>query len=203
MLYLRMTKADRTRQFIIEKTAPLFNQKGFDGTSLQDLTRITGLTKGALYGNFADKDQIAAEAFHFSVKKVRSMVRQRLEGVGSYKKQLIQLLDFYAKYVFEPPVEGGCPLLNAAIEVDDHRTSMRKVVATELVQTVEFISLLLRKGVKAKEFRSDIKPRQLAYTFFCSVEGALMFSRVERSREPMDIIVRHCKSILEEISIPE
>ena len=105
------------------------------------------------------------------------------------------------QYVFDPPVEGGCPLLNAAIEADDYRLSMRKVVATELNSTIDFISSLLRKGVRMKEFRSDIKPRQLAYTFFCAIEGALMYSRVERSKEPMDIIVRHCKNILDDISI--
>jgi hypothetical protein len=59
---------------------------------------------------------------------------------------------------------------------------------------------LLEKGIKAGEFVPTIKPREMAYTFFCSVEGALMFARVERSREPMDIIVRHCNNILDQIS---
>jgi TetR/AcrR family transcriptional regulator, transcriptional repressor for nem operon len=196
-----MTKSERTRQLIVEKTAPLFNTKGFDGTTLSDLTEATGLTKGALYGNYADKDEIARQAFLYSIGKVKSMVRNHVDKANTYKKQLILLLEFYAKYVFEPPIVGGCPLLNAAIEVDDHRTSMRKIVATELVSTVEFISSLLRKGMKAKEFKADVKPIQLAYVFFCSIEGALMFSRAERSKEPMEIIVRHCKGILDEISV--
>lgn len=45
-------KSERTRQFIIEKVAPIFNRKGYAGTSLSDLTEATGLTKGAIYGNF-------------------------------------------------------------------------------------------------------------------------------------------------------
>ncbi|HEY0652742.1 MAG TPA: TetR/AcrR family transcriptional regulator [Chryseosolibacter sp.] len=196
-----MTKSERTRAFIVEKTAPLFNTKGFEGTSLSDLTEATGLTKGALYGNFADKDEIAIEAFRYSAKKVKRMVAQHLLPANSYKKQLTLLLEFFATYVFEPPVVGGCPLLNSAIEVDDHRTSMRRIVATELNATVDFITSLIEKGIKAKEFRKDIKPRHLAYTLFCSVEGALMFSRVERSKEPMEIIVKHCKKILDEIEI--
>jgi TetR/AcrR family transcriptional regulator, transcriptional repressor for nem operon len=196
-----MTKSERTRQFIVEKTAPLFNTKGFDGTALSDLTEATGLTKGALYGNFQDKDEIAVEAFKYSVLRVKRMVKDHLLPGKSYKRQLELLLEFYAHYVFEPPVVGGCPLLNSAIEVDDHRTSMRKIVASELVATIDFIASLLTKGMKAKEFRKDIKPRQLAYTFFCSVEGALMFSRVEQSNEPMSIIVKHCKKILNDISI--
>jgi TetR/AcrR family transcriptional repressor of nem operon len=197
---LRVTKAERTRQFIIETTAPLFNIKGFDGTSLSDLIDATGLTKGALYGNFKDKEEISAEAFKYSIAKVKEMVKKEMEGATTFKKQLAALLDFYSRYVFDPPIPGGCPLLNTAIEADDHHTSLRRVVTKELLDTVEFISTLIKKGIAAGEFKKNIKPNELAYTFFCSVEGALMFARVERSREPMDIIVRHCKNILEQIS---
>ena len=42
-----LTKSDKTRRFIIEKTAPVFNKNGVAGTSLSDLTSATGLTKGS------------------------------------------------------------------------------------------------------------------------------------------------------------
>jgi hypothetical protein len=126
-------------------------------------------------------------------------VREKVDAVLTNKKQLEALLDFYAEYVFDPPIAGGCPLLNTAIEVDDVRASMRRVVVKELIATIDFISSLLEKGVKAGEFQKGINPRELAYTFFCAVEGAVIFSRVERSEEPMKIVVAHCKSILERI----
>ena len=195
-----MTKADRTRQHIIEKTAPLFNQKGFDGTSLAELTAATGLTKGALYGNFQDKEEIALEAFQYSIDKVKDVVRQELEGAMTCKEQLLALLTFYSRYVFKPPIPGGCPLLNTAVEADDHHTSMRRVVVKELLYAVNFIRKLIQRGIEKNEFRADIDAAEIAYAIFCSVEGALMFSRVERSREPMDIIIQHCKKILDQIS---
>ena len=195
-----MAKAEKTRQHIIEKTAPLFNRKGFEGTSLADLTEATGLTKGALYGNFHDKDEIALEAFQYAIKKVRETVKAELTGLSSPKKQLIALLDFYAGYVFDPPIAGGCPLMNTAVEADDYRLTMRRVVVKELLATINFIRDLIQEGIQQKEFHADIDPLEIAYTLFCAIEGALMFSRVERSREPMDIIIRHCKKILDQIS---
>jgi AcrR family transcriptional regulator len=196
----RVTKAEQTRQYIIEKTAPLFNKKGFDGTSLSDLTEATGLTKGALYGNFRDKEEIGDAAFRYSINKVRSIIRSKVDAAKTCKDQLLAVIEFYADYVFDPPVPGGCPILNTAVEADDHHTSMRKVVTQELLNTVNFIADLFVKGIASGEFRKDINPRELAYSFFCAIEGALMFSRVERSREPMDIIVDHCKKVLEQIS---
>jgi TetR/AcrR family transcriptional regulator, transcriptional repressor for nem operon len=195
-----MTKADKTRQHILEKTAPLFNRKGFHGTSLAELTAATGLTKGALYGNFQDKEEMALGAFQYSIAKVRDVVKDELSGALTCKEQLIALLSFYSKYVFSPPIPGGCPLLNTAIEVDDHRTSMRRVLVKELHHTIGFIQNLIRQGIAKDEFRQDVDPAGIAYIFFCAIEGALMFSRAERSREPMDIIVQHCKNILDQIT---
>jgi AcrR family transcriptional regulator len=195
-------KAARTRNLILEKAAPLFNKKGFEGTSLADLSDVTGLTKGALYGNFQDKETLASEAFTYSIKMVKELVRKELSGLPSYKTKLLALLDFYARYVLDPPIAGGCPLLNTAIEADDHRLSMREVVVSELTETVDFIAGLLKKGVRAGEFTRDFNPREMAYTFFCAIEGALMFSRVERSSEPMAIIIKHCKIKLDQISNP-
>jgi TetR/AcrR family transcriptional regulator, transcriptional repressor for nem operon len=195
-----VTKSERTRQHIVKTTAPLFNRKGFDGTSLVDLTEVTGLTKGALYGNFHDKHDIAMEAFKYSILKVKEKMMQHLADTCTYKGKLVALIDFYSRYVFNPPIPGGCPLLNTAIEADDHRKSMRAVVVKELMNTVNFIRDLLEQGIKAGEFRADIEPREIAYTLFCLIEGALMFSRVERSREPMDLIVCHCQKILDQIT---
>ncbi|HYG01689.1 MAG TPA: TetR/AcrR family transcriptional regulator [Chryseosolibacter sp.] len=195
-----MTKAARTRQFIIEKTAPIFNCKGYDGTSLSDLTDATGLSKGAIYGNFRDKDEIASEAFLYAIEKVRATARLKLDECLSYKDRLISLLDFYAAYVFNPPIKGGCPLLNHAVEIDDHHPEMRKVVVKELLRTISFITELIGLGIEAGEFKKDTDARRIAYVIFCSIEGALMFSRAEKSIEPMDIIVKHCKDIIQQIS---
>jgi hypothetical protein len=123
-----------------------------------------------------------------------------LKAHSTYKAKLISLLDFFAKYVLDPPIAGGCPLLNAAIEADDQRTSMRPVVCEEIMYVINSIAALLRKGVRAGEFDKNINVRELAYTFFCSIEGAIMFSRVENSREPMDIVVKHCKNKLDQIT---
>lgn len=196
-----LSKSEKTKQFILTKTAPLFNTKGFEGTSMADLTSTTGLTKGALYGNFYNKEDLAMEAFKYAVKKVKDLVKTRVDGETTYKKQLRAMLDFFAEYVFHPPVPGGCPLLNTAVQADDQLPGMRRIVIKELMSTVMFIYNLINKGIKAGEFRKDVNARELAYTIFCSVEGAIMFSRVERSEEPMKIIVKHCKKLLNEISI--
>ena len=195
-------KADRTREFILKSAAPVFNKKGFEGTSIADVEAATGLSKGALYGHFRDKQALAEEVFHWSSRTVKNLVTERMRGISSNRMKLLALLDFFACYVLEPPIPGGCPLLNAAIEADDQHEAMRPVVGTGLKEMVDFIESLIKKGVRSGEFKKGTNARQLAYIFFCAIEGALMFSRIERSRAPMDIIVNHCKYKLDQITDP-
>lgn len=196
-----MNKAQRTRRHIIEKTAPLFNMNGFDGTSLTALCRVTGLTKGALYGNFTDKEELAAEAFRYTISKMRSVGSRSMLSQGSYRSKLDALLDFFLHAVLNPPVRGGCPLLNTAVEADDHRPSMRKVVVEELEKSVNSMTKILDKGKAMGEFRKDLNSRETAMLFFCAIEGAIMYSRVSASKEAMMIVTKSLKSTVDNICI--
>ena len=196
-----MNKAQRTRRHIIEKTAPLFNMNGFDGTSLADLCHATGLTKGALYGNFGSKEELATEAFRYTVSRMRSVGSRSMLSQPSYRKKLDALLNFFLTAVLNPPVRGGCPMLNTAIEADDHRPHMRSVVVEELEKSVNSMTKLLDRGKHSGEFKEDFNSREIAMLFFCSIEGAIMFSRVSGSREPMSIVIKQLQSIVSEISI--
>ena len=64
---MRYIKSAITSQYIIEKVAPIFNKKGYVGTSLSDMTEATGLTKGSIYGNFKNKDGVAIEALKYNI----------------------------------------------------------------------------------------------------------------------------------------
>lgn len=195
-----MSKAIRTRAFILDKTAPVFNRQGYSGTTLSDLTKVTGLTKGALYGNFKDKQGIAAAAFKHSMEKVRRATLANTGKANTSKDKLLHLFEFFGAFVMNPPVPGGCPMMNAAVEADDYQVFIRTQVADEIKRTIRYFATLLREGVQAGEFKTGIKPMEIASMFFCSIEGAIVISRITSSRAPMNAVLNHCKSVLEQIS---
>jgi TetR/AcrR family transcriptional regulator, transcriptional repressor for nem operon len=195
-----MGKATVTRQFIIDKTAPVFNTKGYNGTSLNDLTEVTGLTKGSLYGNFDNKEEIAIAVFHYSMERVRETARLKMEKAKSSKDKLLALLDFYSQYVFSSPIPGGCPLMNNAVEADDQHMFMKKAVATEIKKTIDVIAGLLIKGKREGEFKNSINEKEIANLFFCSIEGAIIVSRVSSSDAAMKSVASFNRSLLKQIS---
>ena len=192
-----MTKSERTRQHILEATAMVFNTKGFDSAALSDLCEATQLTKGALYGHFENKEELAVASFHYMMKKVKTLVRAEMKDASTPYEKLLALLHFYAKYVYQPPVPGGCPLLNTAVQMDDDLSNpLRRLVAKELKQTVQFMADLIEEGQQQGVFKKSINAMQYAYLFFCAMEGAIMVSRVSPHDESMQNVVALCEQLL-------
>lgn len=198
-----MSKADRTRQRIIERSADLFNQKGFAGTSMSDIMAATGLTKGAIYGHFNGKEAIAVAAFDYAVFTVLDELRNRIAAAPTAPAKLDAVLDYYRAYVFAPPVAGGCPILNTAVEADDSMPALRKRVALTLDMLHASLTKILRTGIAREQIRADVDVEQFATLFIALVEGAIMMARISGDIAPMDTVVERLRGMIAEELLPE
>ncbi len=115
-----MTRADEHRQRIIAAAAPLFNTRGYAGTSMAHVLEATGLHKGSVYLCFPSKDDLALAVFDYSVELMVKRFQKAITQAGDQAPdQLLAFIDVYANISDGLPVVGGCPVLNAAIESDD------------------------------------------------------------------------------------
>jgi TetR/AcrR family transcriptional regulator, transcriptional repressor for nem operon len=173
-----MSKAEQTKAFIIEKVAPIFNMKGYAGTSLTDMTEATGLTKGSIYGNFANKDEVALAVFDYHLQKIRSIISAEMSRHSTAKEQLLAYIYVYTNFLKFPFPEGGCPILNTAIEADDTHPALRKKAADAIQGWKAQIVRLLQKGIENKEFTAPMDPEQVAITIIAMIEGGIMVSKL-------------------------
>ncbi len=128
-----ISKAERTRQLIIEKTAGIFNTKGFAGTSLSDLTDATGLTKGSIYGNFENKEEVALACFDYNLAKINTAVQRLVSEAGSFTDKLLVYTQAYHSLTGIDFPEGGCPILNTAIDADDTNNLLKDRAAKAIL----------------------------------------------------------------------
>ncbi|MGK6342336.1 TetR/AcrR family transcriptional regulator [Chryseobacterium sp. DT-3] len=173
-----MSKAEKTKQFIIEKTASLFNTKGYLSTSLSDITEATGLTKGSIYGNFDNKDQVALEVYKYNSSLLsKSMARSLGDDFPSTIDKLNAFVSFYRKNwkaVFE---NGGCPLMNAATEADDTFPSLKKQVTQSFEGWIKKITSVIVEGQKTGEIHPDIDADEYGSLFIMLVEGGILLAK--------------------------
>ena len=192
-----MTKGEQTRRDIVKKAAPLFNQKGFQGTSLADLMQATGLQKGGIYRHFSGKKELAAEAFDYAWEKA---VRGRLDGVAEVPDCLDRLKKTIDNFVERRAglVPGGCPLMNTAVEADDGNPLLRARARKALQGWTERLSRIATEGIKKNQIDRSTAPRQLSELIISSLEGALLISRLQNDEEPLRAMRQHLDEYLEQ-----
>jgi len=192
-----MSKAEQTKAFIIEKTAPIFNKKGYAGTSLSDLTAATGLTKGSIYGNFEDKEHVAMAAFDYNLKKITNLFRSEMAKEQTAKGQLlvyVRLYSSFQKYAFP---EGGCPVMNTAIESDDTHPGLKKKAGNAVVAWKDSLASLIRLGVKNKEFRPGVDADSTALVILSMIEGVTMIAGVTGNAAYGSTVMKAVRNIVE------
>ena len=204
-----MKKSEKTRQYIIEKAAVLFNTKGFHGTSMADIMEATGLTKGGIYGNFklngknkkGVKEEIALAAFEHAVEVVNQQVRSRTRVIENSLDKLKAVVYFYKERILNPPIDGGCPILNSSIEADDNHPVLRDRVLAEIRLWHSKIVYTLQKGIEKKEVREDIDPDEFATLFIGSIEGGIMMARIHKDVVPFEVMARQLVRRIDELKV--
>lgn len=173
-----MRKSDVTRQLIIEKTAPVFNRKGYAGTSLNDLTMATGLTKGSIYGNFSGKDEVALAAFEYNLVQITTAVAREAATATTAAGKLLAYAESYSALFGTISATGGCPILNTSVEADDTHPALRKKAADAIRSWKKQLERIINNGMETGELRNDIIPEHTAITMIAIIEGAIMIARV-------------------------
>jgi AcrR family transcriptional regulator len=178
-----MRKGEATRQRIIAEAAPIFNQRGFDGCSMQDLMTATGLEKGGLYRHFSNKEDLAAEAFRYALAQNVKVRTEHLDEIPNSLDKLKQVVHLFVE--LPSAIPGGCPLMNTAIDADDGNPALRDLARKGIQDWRARLVHILETGIKAGEIRRSTDPRRIANTLIATLEGALMISRLENNRNAL------------------
>jgi len=191
-----MRKGEQTRQDIIRKAAPIFNQRGYEGAALSDLMEATGLEKGGIYRHFDSKEQLAAEAFNYAWNLA---LDTRFEGTQAISNTVDRLKHMVRNFQERRAglVPGGCPLLNTAVDSDDGNPGLREKARRALGSWLDRLQSIIKEGQRRGEIRSDVDPSQLAALIVSTLEGSLMVSRLLRKDDPSDWASRHLEEYFE------
>jgi TetR/AcrR family transcriptional regulator, transcriptional repressor for nem operon len=178
----------------IDKGMEVFWQKGYAGTTPQDLLDATGLGKGSFYNYFKSKHNL----FELCLERYRNSqadsLVQFLKQPGSAKERLIAALDVLIRLDTEGPIRKGCMAVNTAAELAASDQSAASMVSDMFNRTEAAFVQLVREGQSAGEFRADIDARDLASVLFITVLGlriaGLVADTSDRLQRTVNTIVR-------------
>ena len=195
-----MTKAERTKQFILEQAAPIYNEKGISGTSVDDVLEATKLTKGSIYSHFENKEDLSIQVSGYLLDKVCSGISQAMKKETSAKGKIFAYMDFN-KTPSDTYIKGGCPIFNIAVESDDNHALVNAKVNEIMCVSQKNFASILRAGIDNGEFSSALDPEVYAFKMFAAIEGGTVMCKSMNTDLPMRGLIKSLKSELESYEI--
>lgn len=173
--------ATDTRTRMLDTTAKLLQQRGYHGTSLNDILAASAAPRGSLYFHFpGGKDQLVVEASRLAVDKVTKHRREVLAAAASPAAAVRAFADGIVLLLEETDYQLGCPIapivLDGTSEVADLSELCRNTFE-------EWIGLL--RGSFEEAGIPDQRAEALALLTQSSFEGALLIARAYRDVAPV------------------
>lgn len=196
-----MNRAEKTRQFIIEQTAPLFNTKGVAATAITDIMKVTNMAKGSLYVHFQNKEELSHCAVDWNLQQFTDKISAEAEKFTGARAKFFGLLDYLGDPL-NPPVQGGCPMMNFGMEADDTSPVIRQKVNQTICTVQEGMVDILEKGVTDGEFDPEWDYRSFAIKAYAMIEGGILVSRVSQDISQMKMLVGMLKDEIDQQFLP-
>ena len=191
-----ISKSEKTAKYIIEKVAPIFNRKGYAATSMSDLTTATGLTKGAIYGNFQNKEELAIKSFNFSVNQVLKSISTHQNKNKSSLQKLYLITDFYKNYYNFSKKLGGCPILNTGVDAKNQNNKLHHEVMLIIDKTQLNIAKLIEQGIKNGVIKRTVNSKKFAKRLYSHIQGAVFMAFTMNEANYLDIAVEDMNLII-------
>jgi TetR/AcrR family transcriptional repressor of nem operon len=185
----KIYKADRTRLFIIESMAEVFNKKGYAGTSMADAEAITGLSRGGIYAHFENKEVMALAVFDYNLAKLCSAIQNRIRKAYNAHDKLMVYARVYKTLAEDNFVLGGSPILNTGSEADDTNTLLKERVVAASYKWQQCMILFIEEGKQSGDFKPDVNASQMAFSILSLIEGGLLLARVANDQSRMEQIL--------------
>ncbi|TFW29938.1 TetR/AcrR family transcriptional regulator [Duganella callida] len=178
------------KEQIVSTSLNLLHSKGFNATSVQDITDAAGVPKGSFYNHFSSKEALGLE-----------VVQRYTDGVGQIaallKDRSVAPLQRLRQY-FDRMIAGntandynhGCMLGNFSTELSNQIPAMRVAMRQAFAGSGALLAAVIAEGQRDGSIASALPAEDLAAFVNDAWQGAVLRAKAEQSREPLDRFVR-------------
>ncbi len=163
--------AQRTKDAILEAALRLFDEKGFNAVTIEEITRTAGVAKGSFYTYFATKSDIIVEEFLKIDGYYRSYADGNLRRYKTAREKLLAFTRAQMRYVRDVVGNRNLKVLYAN---QTSQAGTDKIITDSGRQWVAIVGGIIAEGQKSGEFRVDIDASRLAQLFNRSARAVFL-----------------------------
>ncbi|OPH58392.1 transcriptional regulator [Paenibacillus ferrarius] len=177
----------RTREFdeekVLDAAMQLFWEKGYEATSLSDLTSRMGIQKPSIYAAFGDKKELFEAALRKYMMSRASQVRTRLQKNPSVKDAFRAFFESVVADEYTENRSRGCFCINTMVELAPHDEKFEILTREHQMYLSVIFQETIERGIQSGELQIGVNAKALSQALIVSLIGltVIMKSRPERS----------------------
>lgn len=184
---------------IIHESLRLFSLKGFSGTTIDDILKAAGSSKGGFYNHFKNKDdlffQVLEEAITIWRKRNLTGLEQNREPITNVKLFLENFRDYYLTDSENFP--GGCVFITLLVELKDQSPHLAQEINKGFVGMKNMLLNYFKRAQDAGELKENVDTEAMAAIIFSGILGATITYNADRSEENVNRTIRYLIDYIE------
>ncbi len=180
----------RTREFdeekVLEAAMQLFWEKGYEATSLSDLTSRMGIQRPSIYSTFGDKKELFEAALRRYTTSRAADIRARLQSHVSVKQAFATFFEEVIQAEYTKDLSNGCFCINTMVELAPHEERFEVLTREHQLYLAVIFQETIERGVQAGELEADTDAKSLAQALIVSLIGLTVMMKSQPQRSFVD-----------------
>ncbi|MFF6016816.1 TetR/AcrR family transcriptional regulator [Lysinibacillus fusiformis] len=180
----------RTREFdeekVLEAAMQLFWEKGYEATSLSDLTSRMGIQRPSIYSTFGDKKELFEAALRRYTTSRAADIRARLQSHVSVKQAFVTFFEEVIQAEYTKDLSNGCFCINTMVELAPHDERFEVLTREHQLYLAVIFQETIERGVQAGELEAGTDAKSLAQALIVSLIGLTVMMKSQPQRSFVD-----------------
>jgi TetR/AcrR family transcriptional repressor of nem operon len=177
------------REQLLSAGLDALRRKGFNATSVEDITEAAGVPKGSFYNHFESKEALGAAAV-LKYREKNEAWKALRDTKGAPLIRLRKYFESLNERALKVESWSGCLLGNFAGELSDQSPLIREQVAAAFAAWSDEIALVIGEAQRAGAVSKNLPPKALAAFVIHAWEGAVLRVRVDKDRAPLQLFMK-------------
>ncbi len=191
----------RTKQFderqALVSAMLVFWEKGYEGTSIQDLEHATGLNRTSIYNAFGNKRAIFDRVMICYKESVMASLFAELDGAPNIKEGIRRMLNGALDIHFDKDNPGGCLVVLSILESGQHDEASQASMQQTLQDMKGALQARLNKAKKSGELSSDLDAGSTATTIAATMAGMMVLGKANFSKAALKKTINQVLRLLD------
>ena len=180
----------------IQQTMKVFWQKGYEATSISDLTEATDLKPGSLYNAFGSKHAIYIESLNYYLRNIGGQVFEVLDDSIPGLEAIQACFDGLIDAELADPLQRGCFMQNAIMERASCDVDVRNLASSAKADGLGAFQRALERAKATGDIREDVSITDTARYLVGIVYAIRTLSQTTRNRSELEAVVQIALSTL-------